>query len=447
MTINNTKLEAKLLMLCLYIFVFSVAFVTTKHSRDNAVAISLVELAFICSYLALLRKIPPVVQIVKSNPAVSLLFLLWVISVTYSFLSSPYSLVDKPYAFERYAQTIMHAIAYIFMWDIFRRRAYPSTTLFYLISLSTIFIVFFFMVNWFVLTNLMVTEFSKIETIWTHAPPFNSHIVHTRYQATAGLAIFLLYFVESRSSSFNTWTGFFALTILWSFLFWLGGRGPVLSVFGAIFFLWGVLRLKNSYSRDFLYFVLGSALIGLFIGESVAIFSWSGMMHAVGQSVAADSINQLSSNRIVLWMGVLESVKDHWAFGLGPQGYYYMPNRIPGTIQPHNVFMQFLVEWGVVGGFLLTSMLLRGFWIGFKRHVLDTRDTIADISKVALAAGTVIVSLSILALFDGTYYLSQPSYYLVVAFAIWVNPSPASIESKTSEVSSNLEIPSVDSPT
>ena len=106
-------------------------------------------------------------------------------------------------------------------------------------------------------------------------------------------------------------------------------------------------------------------------------------------------------------------------FGLGPQGYLLMPNHIFG-VHPHNIIVQFVVEWGVSGTVLFLFLLIKGFWVGLKRNVLETGKSI---NKYKLVAGAVITTLSIHALFDGTYYHPQPSIYLAIAFAIWITPS------------------------
>ena len=59
----------------------------------------------------------------------------------------------------------------------------------------------------------------------------------------------------------------------------------------------------------------------------------------------------------------------NFAFGLGPQGYWYMPNRIRG-IQPHNSFLQFVLEWGVVGSAIFLFLLARAFFRGLAVHII-----------------------------------------------------------------------------
>ena len=92
-----------------------------------------------------------------------------------------------------------------------------------------------------------------------------------------------------------------------------------------------------------------------------------------------------------------------------------MPNRIYGA-QPHSFLVQFLLEWGLVGGLLFLGLLLYGFWRGFIEHVVRAR---GELDVASLLAGTIIVALTVHRLVDGTYYHPQPSLYLALAFAVW----------------------------
>ena len=122
--------------------------------------------------------------------------------------------------------------------------------------------------------------------------------------------------------------------------------------------------------------------------------------------------------RLVVWLEAWESVRDHLAFGLGPQGYLFMPNRSFG-VQPHSALVQFVVEWGLVGAVLFLGLLAYGFCFGVIAHIAKAQE---GLDPAALSAGSIIVALSILGLVDGTFYHPQPSLYLAIAFAVWTLP-------------------------
>ena len=173
-----------------------------------------------------------------------------------------------------------------------------------------------------------------------------------------------------------------------------------------------------------LWFAFASSVaVGLLISDWSAVFSWNGVVdYVVTRALESQDPNTFGSGfesgRFDIWRGSWQSVQEHLLFGLGPNGYWFMPNRITG-VQPHSFLVQFLLEWGLSGALLFLGLLLYGFWRGFLEHVVRAR---GDFDVVSLSAGTVIVVLTVHGLVDGTYYHPQPSLYLALAFAIWTLP-------------------------
>jgi hypothetical protein len=126
----------------------------------------------------------------------------------------------------------------------------------------------------------------------------------------------------------------------------------------------------------------------------------------------------LSNSRFDFWWSVWESINlnQAYAFGLGAQGYCYMPNRIMGY-QAHNAFLQFFCEWGVVGLVVFTVLLLYGFSIGVKKHLLHQPKSVC---LGVLAALGVLLALGAHSMVDDLFYHAQPSLYLAIVFAVWM---------------------------
>jgi len=405
------------LMFFFSVITFSIVFVTDTSSLMNAFVIYLCEFCFLTLYLLFLREFPPFIALFKQNKLVGLVFLFWVLSISISLYSSPYNLAASHLAVGRYLQTITHIITFLFVWDFLTRYQPSLKLLFYAISLSTIGIVIAFFVEWLINSPLLGEKL--IAELWFYNPPFNSHIRHAGYQAVAALTFSLVLFIDNVRFSYRQVANFIMFSILWGFVFCLGGRGAALSILVTTVLVLGVLRLKNMDSKTFAISTMLAIILGLILSEWASIGSWSSMLNALQRSLEAESFNQLSSNRLKLWLSAWQSVKNHLLFGLGPQGYLLMPNHIFG-VHPHNIIVQFVVEWGVSGTVLFLFLLIKGFWVGLKRNVLETGKSI---NKYKLVAGAVITTLSIHALFDGTYYHPQPSIYLAIAFAIWITPS------------------------
>lgn len=122
--------------------------------------------------------------------------------------------------------------------------------------------------------------------------------------------------------------------------------------------------------------------------------------------------NLFSSGRLDIWrLSIAETMESPW-IGLGPEGYRFIPNN-SGRVQPHNLFIQVFLEWGLLGGG--TFLLLLGYGlIKSMAIVLRSRGSSANSSLIAFM---VIVTLTLHSLTDGTYYHAQPLFLLALGFS------------------------------
>lgn len=402
------------LMSGLCCFAFAIVALADRGVFFNSLLIMQFEYYFIALYLLALREFPPFIKIIKENSLVSFVLFIWVLIVTLAFINST-PIQSVQLAQHRYIQTITHVLFFIFIWDFFNRYRPPLTWLFYTIAASSLYIAALFAIEFF-----SIPDFDG--NTWMMDPPGNPNIRHTGYQVEATLVFFLAYFIKKYNLKLPDYINVVFLAILWGFIFWLGGRGSIVSISASAALIWLVLYIKNLNSRVFLLISLCTIFVGIILAESLSITYWNGLSGIYQRSIiehSLNSLNELNAKRIDLWVTTWDTVKNSPTFGLGPQGYLSMPNRIMG-VQPHNIFLQFMIEWGVFGSILFLSLLTRAFWAGVKTHILDNK---SDINSFSLAAGAVITTLSIHSLIDGTYYHPQPSVYLAIAFAIWIIPS------------------------
>lgn len=392
-------------------FSFAIVAAAGRSVFFNSYLIMQFEYYFIALYLLTLREFPPFIKIIKENSLVSFVLFVWVLILTLAFLNST-PIQSAKLAQHRYIETITHVLFFIFVWDFFNRYKPPLTWLFYTIAVSSLYVVTLFPIEYF-----SIPDFDG--HVWMHDPPGNPNIRHTGYQAEAALGFFFAYFIKKYDLERSDYINVVFLAILWGFIFWLGGRGSIVSISASAALILLVLYIKDLNSKMFLLISLCTIFVGFILSESLSVTYWNGFSGIQHRFIAAHSLNELSAKRIDLWITTWDNVKNSPIFGLGPQGYISMPNRVMG-VQPHNIFLQFLIEWGVLGSILFLSLLTKAFWAGFKTHILDNK---ADINRFSLAAGAVITTLSIHSLVDGTYYHPQPSVYLAIAFAIWIIPS------------------------
>ncbi|HIL96929.1 MAG TPA: O-antigen ligase domain-containing protein, partial [Pseudomonadales bacterium] len=258
-------------------------------------------------------------------------------------------------------------------------------------------------------------EFSKQ---WYSSPVFNMHIRHTGYQITAASAA-LLIFLHARSGYSNHYL--LVSLVLWTFLFWCGGRAAAASLMATGLLVGLFLYSKQLPLRHYLVSLIGLALISFLFSEWLSVFHWNGLMRGVERSLEVAGFDSVSSGRLKVWLTTIEYIVRYPLFGLGPEGYVFMPGRVYG-VHPHNIFLQFLIEWGLIGTILFLTILARAFFAGFMSHVWGGKTSPATLSFGSVAGGCIIVALGIHILTDGTFYHPYPTACLAIAFAIWTIP-------------------------
>ncbi len=144
-------------------------------------------------------------------------------------------------------------------------------------------------------------------------------------------------------------------------------------------------------------------------------------IHAIQKTFQVGSLDHLLTGRIEVWALVLEELKGHWLLGTGPQSYFFYLHRHADVIHAHNFILQMLGEWGLAGMALFAVLLYRAIRYGASLHLYQTISS----ERYHLAAGLVILVLSITGLFGGIYFFTQTSMYLAVAFALWATPPNA----------------------
>jgi O-antigen ligase len=401
-----------LLFWLLCAFTLGMGIAQTHDWFDNALIVMDCEILFILCSILLLKRIVPFNLRAMANPVLAILLILWACSVSVSFFFSPYALSQSTFAGFRYVETLIHVLFAVYVWHLLAQLRGRAGWLLAMLPLASAVV----LVSYFVVWYGGERELGD----WFHQPVLNSHIRHTGYQLTAALAVFLVVLLDG--GRFRRPLLIVAgLALLWGFLFWTGGRAAALSVTAIAVLLLALCQTRDGDTRYVGNMILVSLLLGLLLSELFAVFPWNGVLQGALRTVGAENFNQLSSNRLAIWQATWESIKENPFFGLGPQGYLYMPNRVYG-VQPHSVLLQFLAEWGLIGSLLFVTVLLRIFFQGLGINVLAAPAP----SPVRLAAGAVIVALTIHGLVDGTYFHPQPSYYLALAYAIWALPGETS---------------------
>lgn len=124
------------------------------------------------------------------------------------------------------------------------------------------------------------------------------------------------------------------------------------------------------------------------------------------------------SLREVLWATSIDYTVQHPLFGVGPMHYAYWASEI--AAHPHNAVLQWLAEWGVPAGLLLTGVWAAGgiFLAARVRREAEQGDDRARLFRVALFAA--LTGASAQAMVDGVLVMpvSQTLLALLVGWAI-----------------------------
>lgn len=135
-----------------------------------------------------------------------------------------------------------------------------------------------------------------------------------------------------------------------------------------------------------------------------------------------DDIVSLSL-REVLWTTALDYILQHPWFGVGPMHYAYWATEV--AAHPHNAVLQWLAEWGVPAGLLLTGVWAAG-GISLAAHVkrlTGQSDDRSHLFRVALLAA--LTGISAQAMVDGVLVMpvSQTLLALLAGWAMGMMPA------------------------
>lgn len=128
------------------------------------------------------------------------------------------------------------------------------------------------------------------------------------------------------------------------------------------------------------------------------------------------------SRREILWATALDFVMQHPLLGIGPMHYAYWANEV--AAHPHNAILQWLAEWGVPAGLLLTGMWAAGgiFLAMHVRRAAGQDEDRARLFRAALLAA--LAGASAQAMVDGVLVMpvSQILLALLAGWALGMMP-------------------------
>jgi O-antigen ligase len=266
------------------------------------------------------------------------------------------------------------------------------------------------------IVNLLATMFVMAEWFdnW-HYPPIFGHIRHL------GLSVgFLSLILFTRTASSTLIAVFFRVTRILglALVFWSGTRASILAwVICIVVFV----ALDRSWLKTLLIDTAIAIALALIVPPPFPVNQWTpGTIARTVEELTgkATSATAASSMRLGLWQTALSALSEggHLWTGLGGNGFarlqtvYGVEITPRGHAHPHNVVVQAICDWGLIGTGLLAALLLNS--------VLRPIATRLKSCNPTAVAG--IVYLLVTGMFDATLFHLEHLFYLMIAIAYWI---------------------------
>lgn len=208
--------------------------------------------------------------------------------------------------------------------------------------------------------------------------------------------------------------------VAWTGLFWSGSRAPFPAL-AVAFALW-FWRENRATRRTLLQWTPGLAVVGLL--ASLALGSpqpGMGLAAAVDRTARSAGIEEVSSERTRFWTETWHyALQSPW-IGHGADGYRFIQPAQNGS-QPHNMLLQWFVEYGLLGAIPLGMLLARG--IGGRLRGRTRLDKTAEAPSAW--AGAALAGVAVYGLLDGVFYhaiVFMPAA-VVAGMAVGFRPVP-----------------------
>lgn len=204
--------------------------------------------------------------------------------------------------------------------------------------------------------------------------------------------------------------------ILWTALFWTGGRAPMLGLAaGAAACLWANAPVSRGRRACLLFLLAASAL-----AASLAVPPLGAAAGAQGawERSTTSSLASISSGRLDFWaVAFRDALESPW-WGRGADAYNFLRPRQDGN-QPHNFLLQWFQDFGAVGAVALVLLIARAW-----RRGLYCAKGEAEHAFTARAGWAGLCGLLVTGLLDGVFYHA----IVLLPLAFFLGAIPASVK-------------------
>lgn len=211
---------------------------------------------------------------------------------------------------------------------------------------------------------------------------------------------------------------FGAIALVFGLMFWSATRAAVVGWIGVLplaCIVAGPPRARDMITVLPLYLVVAAVIATLLRPYGHPAFTFFDLLDPQ-LNASADAISSL---RLTFWTKSLAIVRDYPLFGTGAGSSWWLITL--GTarhVQPHNVLVQFLLNWGLVP--TIPALALLGGAV-LRAHARVRRE------HTLLPLLMMLDCLLVIGLFDGMFHFAQFIMLIVGTLALCLAPAPATI--------------------
>jgi O-antigen ligase len=229
---------------------------------------------------------------------------------------------------------------------------------------------------------------------WVRSLPGFTHIRHFGYISLPAMALAAGALLNARARNRWIFAALFAVNL--AFTIWMGSRAPLLAFGGGALLL--LALIKPARNRRFVIHLVLAAFAGVVLSQLVPS-PQTNVFNALArfERQSHGDAEEVSSGRTEIWKQTGEFVLAKPISGYGSQQFRELvPAAVNTYRHPHNAILQFLFDWGLIGGG--AALLLLGILFG--KAMRNARDIGAQ-SAPFLLAGT---SMLCFAMLDGILF-------------------------------------------
>lgn len=245
------------------------------------------------------------------------------------------------------------------------------------------------------------------EEIRQNRLPAFDNIRHLGYLLAPAAAMVAMQFVVCRNKAILP---LFSFTMAVFYILYTGSRGGAVALASGLFIAatFVVWHRKKVFSYR-VFILIGVICVAIVVSEFLPPLPWKPVFGRGVDAISQTGTEMLSGRREV-WNFSAIAIQQNWLWGYGPAimgqipEYQGLPFR-----HPHNIVLQVLLHWGIVGTVLITAVIM-----SFLPSVLKA---LKEQPVLSLAPLSLLATMCIHALVDGGLFYPFSTVIALIAFA------------------------------